>query len=234
MLELDSKFQPQHVHSNNKEKERRKKHTTLFLAHITCTRYHGGEFIGIISCNPFKNSKRCFFLFLRWEFWDSEKLNVRFKITQLGTEWNLNPSWLVLELKYATSILHCLWGTPSPVGYFRAEPRLALRRTGSLDKLADLSYMLTVQLPLKACGRLNPACRNQQGRKDEMWPPKQEKWGMGWVHYKHSDKHIAKSGTQLCVAWINGWMMRWKHLYIYSYEGFPFCWQTASANLDYI
>lgn len=53
------------------------------------------------------------------------------------------------------SILHCLPETPSSAGHSRAEPRLGLSRTVSLDKLTDAPYMviLSAQLPLKACGQ---------------------------------------------------------------------------------
>lgn len=149
----------------------------------------------IISCNPFKTSMRFLFLFLRWEYWDSEKLKARSKITQLVTEWNLNPGRLVLEHKHVTSILLGLWGTPSPVGYFRAEHRLGWRRTVSVDKLIYLSYMviLRTQLPLKA--RDHPGARLREPRRREEWgitSKSKKNGGRGWARYKQSDVHIAK------------------------------------------
>lgn len=58
---------------------------------------------------------------------------------------------------------------PKHVGCFKAEPRLALRRTVSPNKLADLSYMviLGTQLPLEAHDQ--PGSHVQGPRKKEGW-----------------------------------------------------------------
>ena len=148
---------------------------------LTCAGYDGGDFICIISSNPFKNSMRFLFLFLRWEYWDSEKLKARSKITHLVTEQNLNPRCLALELKQVTSILHCLQETPSSAGHFRAEPRLGLRRTVSLDKLIDAPYMPSLEPNSHWRHVVSPVpgCKSQEERKDEMQPSKTRKMRHG-------------------------------------------------------
>lgn len=113
---LDSKCQSEYVDSNLKKKPA-KIETNVFLVHIIWTRFYAGGLILITSFNSPKNSIKFYSFIFRWKQWDSEKLRVRSKIMKLETYQNLNPGCLIIELIHITSILYCLQGTPSSVGY---------------------------------------------------------------------------------------------------------------------